>query len=598
MEEEKNTLQSCLPPTIKIPKSYKRYLNYPVERREENQFVVKSPQGAKVFFQVADSTLKKVKQEPLILGKADEDLDVPNLGRDAPQDSPGNARLLEERLDSLEASLGDVVSLLEKTLGEKTFPSGEVEAQRSILESLSHRVAVIETSLADAVSEKTPPGPPPWDEITKRVFDIEERMGKLENNSAARFAEFLMRLERMEREAPSPGKQEVAVPVPKASDRYRDAQKLLRRLRSFLLFLGSSSLRLLKFCSAFLKSKTPVAVKAGKGFIRYLLPRWKVVLPICLLLLLLVAVGTYYKVRRRHAGQPQQISPISQESSPVSEQQDPEDTDAGPVNYDRQSRAEKWSDSGEGLSGISRLVESARSGPLEKRKEAIRDLAERHGKQAGQQLLLLLQDPDVCWDVLRALGKIQYNSRLAVVKLNEIALDRERPQYIREEAIATLGKIKSESAAVSLQKILKNTGEDPYVRANAAAALGEIGKTATFKDLLEALSDTEPAVQTEAARALGKVDYPPAHVKMLEILRSSAEIPVRQAVAKSLRETENRERAEERVLALLALCQDENENRHLRATARETMELLLPKVSPALRSQIETVRESGGESER
>jgi len=136
------------------------------------------------------------------------------------------------------------------------------------------------------------------------------------------------------------------------------------------------------------------------------------------------------------------------------------------------------------------------------RKEAIKALGMIKARAAIHKLKNMLRteaDPSVLNEAVKALGDLEADEAvddiIATVRESYLRPDGYGP-VLKESAIESLGKIKSEKAVASLTDILRER-ENPLIKDKAVWALGEIGVPDSIVDLelhlerLEAIKPTE-----------------------------------------------------------------------------------------------------------
>jgi len=123
-------------------------------------------------------------------------------------------------------------------------------------------------------------------------------------------------------------------------------------------------------------------------------------------------------------------------------------------------------------------------------------------------LLAALEDPDdfVQGHAMEALGEIESMDERVINRLLA-ALKKDERQYLRAQAAASLGNIKSSGAPVidALSVALKD--QNKHVRREAAGALVKLGQNdeQVIDELLVALKDQDESGRERAARALGQI---------------------------------------------------------------------------------------------
>jgi bilin biosynthesis protein len=214
------------------------------------------------------------------------------------------------------------------------------------------------------------------------------------------------------------------------------------------------------------------------------------------------------------------------------------------------------------------------------------DALEHHSnvvvRRAAAKTLTLIADPSAVPNLLQAFltdedtvvrsssaGALARTGEASVPALLEILADRDRPEDIKGHAAWALAFIGSE-AADYLYEALNATSLD--VRCAVVGALGHVAQEQSDEKscnlLVSALSDPEALIRTEAAAALGQVNYPPAVPHLIRVLHD-ADLDVRKAAINSLGRLGDRTALESlaaalndeqnvvRILAKLAIAQIE-----------------------------------------
>ena len=153
------------------------------------------------------------------------------------------------------------------------------------------------------------------------------------------------------------------------------------------------------------------------------------------------------------------------------------------------------------LVGCNDPADDLRSGDLNERIQAIRQLAREGGDSAAQQIAEAVAHPDeaTAAEAVRGLGRIA--KPRAAEALVAVAEADKRPR-VRAEAAVQLGRRRDASAARTLRALVKSD-PDPVVRGAAAMGLGHQGNLADVTGLLDvAESDPDPVVQSRAVGAI------------------------------------------------------------------------------------------------
>ncbi|PZO43390.1 MAG: glycosyl transferase family 2 [Pseudanabaena frigida] len=182
-----------------------------------------------------------------------------------------------------------------------------------------------------------------------------------------------------------------------------------------------------------------------------------------------------------------------------------------------------------------------------------------------------LNDPDT---VVRSssAGALARTGEASVTALLEILASPDRPQDTKGHAAWALAFIGSEASEYLYQAL---NSESLDVRCAVIGALGHVAQEQSDEKscsiLVSALTDPEAIIRTEAAAALGQVDYPAATPHLILALQDS-DLDVRKAAINSLGKTGNssvieplqellnNEQEVLRVLARLAIAQINRQN--------------------------------------
>jgi len=180
-------------------------------------------------------------------------------------------------------------------------------------------------------------------------------------------------------------------------------------------------------------------------------------------------------------------------------------------------------------------------------------------------LLLYHDDPEVRCRTLEVLAEA---NRRDAASLVERRLSDSDP-VVRAEAIRVLGRLHGKDICDLMLPRL-NEG-DPGVRAAAVACLTSYGKAAEIEraehTLAELMSDADPHVRAEAAKAIGAVAEPRFQQALVRLLYDSNARVVRQAIAAVRRRIERDGYSPLYVPTLISLLQ----NRRAKHEAREAL---------------------------
>lgn len=206
-------------------------------------------------------------------------------------------------------------------------------------------------------------------------------------------------------------------------------------------------------------------------------------------------------------------------------------------------------------------------------------------RRAAAKTLTIISDPRAVPDLLHAFlndedtvvrsssaGALARTGEASVPALLEILASNEHPEDIKGHAAWALAFIGSE-AADYLYKALNAASLD--VRCAVIGAIGHVAQEQSDEKscnlLVSSLTDPEPLIRTEAAAALGQVNYPPS-VPHLILAIQDADLDVRKAAINSLGKIGDRTALEPlqallndqqevvRVLAKLAIAQIERQS--------------------------------------
>lgn len=217
--------------------------------------------------------------------------------------------------------------------------------------------------------------------------------------------------------------------------------------------------------------------------------------------------------------------------------------------------------------------------------EALKNHSNVVVRRAAAKTLTIIADPRAVPDLLQAFlndedtvvrssaaGALARTGEASVPALLDILASDEHPQDIKGHAAWALAFIGSE-AADYLYKALNAASLD--VRCAVIGALGHVAQEQSDEKscnlLVSALTDPEALIRTEAAAALGQVNYPPSVPHLILALHDS-DLDVRKAAINSLGKIGDRaaneplqallndEQEVVRVLAKLAIAQIERQS--------------------------------------
>ncbi|BAY65351.1 HEAT repeat-containing PBS lyase [Calothrix brevissima NIES-22] len=200
--------------------------------------------------------------------------------------------------------------------------------------------------------------------------------------------------------------------------------------------------------------------------------------------------------------------------------------------------------------------------------EALKNHSNVVVRRAAAKTLTIIADPRAVPDLLQAFlndedtvvrssaaGALARTGEASVPALLDILASDEHPQDIKGHAAWALAFIGSE-AADYLYKALNAASLD--VRCAVIGALGHVAQEQSDEKscnlLVSALTDPEALIRTEAAAALGQVNYPPSVPHLILALHDS-DLDVRKAAINSLGKIGDRAANE----PLQALLNDEQE---------------------------------------
>ncbi|NJP10465.1 MAG: HEAT repeat domain-containing protein [Leptolyngbyaceae cyanobacterium RU_5_1] len=216
--------------------------------------------------------------------------------------------------------------------------------------------------------------------------------------------------------------------------------------------------------------------------------------------------------------------------------------------------------------------------------DALADHANVVVRRAAAKTLTLIGDPIAVPNLIHALltdedtvvkgssaGALARTGEAAVPALLDILASPEHPESTKGHAAWALAFIGSE-AAEQLYQALDSDLVD--VRCAAVGAIAHVAQEQSDERacqvLVSALTDPEPVIRTEAAAALGQINYPPALPHLILALKDT-NVEVRKAAVTTLGKTGDRMALEPlqaaltdelevvRLLAKLAIAQLENQ---------------------------------------
>jgi len=217
--------------------------------------------------------------------------------------------------------------------------------------------------------------------------------------------------------------------------------------------------------------------------------------------------------------------------------------------------------------------------------EALANHADVVVRRAAAKTLTIIADPTAVPHLIHAFlndqdtvvkgssaGALARTGEASVPALLDILASPDQPEDIKGHAAWALAFIGSE-AADHLYKALNAASLD--VRCAVIGALGHVAQEQSDEKscnlLVSALTDPEPLIRTEAAAALGQVNYPPA-VPHLILAIQDADLDVRKAAINSLGKIGDRSALESlqpllndpqeviKILAKLAIAQIERQS--------------------------------------
>lgn len=185
--------------------------------------------------------------------------------------------------------------------------------------------------------------------------------------------------------------------------------------------------------------------------------------------------------------------------------------------------------------------------------EALTNHADVVVRRAAAKTLTIIADPAAVPTLLHSFlndqdtvvkgssaGALARTGEAAVPALLDILASTDQPEDIKGHAAWALAFIGSE-AADYLYKALNDASLD--VRCAVIGALGHVAQEQSDEKscnlLVAALTDPEPLIRTEAAAALGQVNYPPAVPHLILAIQDPA-LDVRKAAINSLGKTGDR----------------------------------------------------------
>lgn len=217
--------------------------------------------------------------------------------------------------------------------------------------------------------------------------------------------------------------------------------------------------------------------------------------------------------------------------------------------------------------------------------EALANHADVVVRRAAAKTLTIIADPTAVPYLLQAFlndqdtvvkgssaGALARTGEASVPALLDVLASPDQPEDIKGHAAWALAFIGSE-AADYLYKALNDASLD--VRCAVIGALGHVAQEQSDEKscnlLVSALTDPEPLIRTEAAAALGQVNYPPA-VPHLILAIQDPDLDVRKAAINSLGKIGDRSALESlqpllhdpqeviKILAKLAIAQIERQS--------------------------------------
>ena len=233
------------------------------------------------------------------------------------------------------------------------------------------------------------------------------------------------------------------------------------------------------------------------------------------------------------------------------------------------------------------LMQSLASGDRRQVLHGLEILSNHGRRHLIPPLLLYHDDPKVRRKTLSVLALA---GRLDAVPLIERRLGDEDPD-VRAEAIRVLADLHGQDVADLMLPRLDES--DPGVRAAAVACLTNHGDAEVARKsarvLRQLISDSEPTVRAEAARAIGAISEPDFRDQLIGLLYDPSPEVVRAAVA-AVRQRVSRDGSSPHYLpTLIALLQDRRVKREARAALIAFGDQVIPTVSHFLTDPDEPV---------
>jgi HEAT repeat protein len=640
-ESEKKNLRDCLAETVEIPKSHSRYLACPVIAQRDNQLVVQTPRGTQIVFTVEDNVLKRVRhinaiQDPLTaFDELPATSGMPGTPLEAVWPGSDNKQTAEEseypdNSASISPCLENSPAILPVVPADRANEAVQNLAMASRLETMEREIANWKEQLNALESQLTQLKP------AARLQNLENQAASLASCAAKvqsletvvqGMAAYPVKLESQlqqmqqlagklaalenqmtqlqERAAQPPAVMAAAVQPAYSWQGIGKALAILLvqavvRLGEWLVdaarYAWHGSKQVASFCAVFLRQgeyagmRRRMSVAAG-CLVTILTCFWFVVK-------VWPSQGKAQNTGLRPAIQntglrPAPLTPLLPQS-PSDSSQDRQWADAtqrrqpvfSPDEHKENGRGKVISDPAEYEQLMARnrqlkeLSDMAQSSDVQKRREAAVAL---RALKSTTQLLVLLRDSDdqVCVTAVLGVGELRCNE--AVPSLLDIAKDARRPAGLREKAMLALSEIKDERATDTLCAIFRDASADVDLRTVAAEVMAIIGNVRVCKELLEALSSSDPLLVVAAARGLGHFSYPYAVDKLAELLKSKADNAVRVAVCEALGNMQ--ERTAESAQALLDVLGSTDTPGDVRQAARDSLQKLVSRLSGELKAR-------------
>ncbi len=618
---EQKTLQDFInQEKIEIPRSYQRYLSYPIYSKSATEILILTPRGVTVAFEIYNNTLRKSRKNKGE-DQADfvEDSDLGNAKEPAlPQAEPtpdlsaGQEMLVVEPMDFM-PQLKEQLETLEHRGIELTQKLAQSEAwQQSIKEEyLPRRVATLENFMKRwANLEKFLQGLA----TVEAIQQLENKVKELEQELAAyktRLAEsntLLLEMQEQQRKQAMHTEQDQSAPSvwPIIVLKWQQVREFTRakvnackkqRIANVLIVYSQ---QLFHWIWVGLIWGIKLLWKWLKKFVLWLRIQLPILyqylgfkktcgigLAICLGLILLIWQPWHSKSAEIKPGETFHGKPVVYPNKPGSSEvisfplpqidpapkQMPESTSTTHSDFTQQRE----------LPEITQWIEVSQSSDINRRMQAAEELG-KLGTPAASALLKLLADPEpqVRHITIQALGNVGSHppSREALAHLVE---NEQEPIAHRRDAALSLGKIGTSNEVFTLIQVAKESQQDEELRANAIYALVQIGDANVVSQLIHLLEDQSALVREASAKALGHFSSPFAIEGLLRLLQNEEEYPVQVAVIQALGNISMK--ANTSVPALL-IAYERTKTILLKKEIEQSIQKLKPNCSPELQGKI------------